>query len=139
MRVDDLVLESVEPIPPFTFKWPDGKTVEAYDTGWRATAVVDGKSYAVRHGLTNRVTYGRSRRRATTWINQSFLEGVACDDYELSRCLASLITRDKKVLTESAQVGAAYEGFNLVRYKDEVTGKAVYSWIAAKIREDDVR
>ena len=140
MRVGELVLENLEEIPAFSHRWPDG-TVELYDKAWRATAVVGGKRHVIKHGLSYRVTYGRRLRRGATWLNQTIVEGIEADDYATSHALVSLLRRSGKILAELAQVGDAFDGFEVVRYADEVTTdqSGSYSGLAVKIAEDDVR
>jgi len=131
-------LHDIRPIGPFDFRWPDA--TEHFDHGWDGTVDIDGRARRFRHGIGNRVAYGRPRVHSVTWLDgQPIVEGVETDDYERSRALISEIKRpDRKLARALSEVPEGYRRFLIVTHRDEIDAPYSRNGLAVKLREDDL-
>jgi hypothetical protein len=132
-------LLDVERIGPFEYRWPVG--TESYSHGWTFRARFAGREYRLRHGVARREAYGRERLRTVTWIGGwPSVEGVEADDYAVSGSLISLIraTGAGAMAGDARDLPRGYEGFEIVRYSDEIRAKWSRRGLAVKLDEADL-
>jgi uncharacterized HhH-GPD family protein len=134
----ETVITDVAELAAFSFFWPHGP--EEFESGWLFALVVDGASHEVRHGLGNRVVYGRRRVHTVTWLDGAVqVEGVEADDYPTTRALLSLLRTDnKKRILAKADVPTEYAAFEVVEHRLEIDATGSRHALAVKIREDDL-
>lgn len=123
----------------FTFKWP--ADVEKFEQGWEGDVTIDGTHHVVRHGLGQRVVYGRPRVHTVTWLDANVqVEGVESDDYPTTQALISRLRRpDGKLACWLDEVQRGYEGFQIVRHRTEIDAPQSPNCLAVKVREDDLQ
>lgn len=128
----------VRPTGPFDWRWPEGE--EHFASGWDYTVQWSGRTVRVRHGLGERMVYGRTRMHSVTWVNgQPAVEGVAADDYAQSRSLLSILKRpDKHHIRVRADVPPDYEAATIVVHNDEIIAPRSPASLAVKLVEDDL-
>jgi uncharacterized HhH-GPD family protein len=127
------VILSLHQIGPFEYRWPDA--TENFASGWEGTAQWGGREWRFRHGVGERLVYGRHRVHTVTWLEgQPVVEGVAADDYESSR---SLLSRVKLPSGEMArlptEVPSAYRTFEVVNHREEIDAPHSPRGLAVKI------
>lgn len=125
---------------PYDFTWWVGGGTEHFDRSWVGEAVLDGRRAKFRHGVGSRFVYGKQRVHSVTWLDgQPIVEGVAADDYALSRCLLSPVRRPDKRLARSAEeVPASLRQLPLVDHRSELDAAYSRRAIAVKIPDDNV-
>ncbi len=133
-----LEITSTKRLAPFTFQWP--AAVEEFEQGWECDVTIDGAPHVVKHGLGQRVVYGRPRVHTVTWLDAKVqVEGVEADDYPTSQALLSRVRRpDGKLVGWFDEVQRGYEGFLIVRHRSEIDAPHSPNCLAVKVREDDL-
>jgi hypothetical protein len=130
-------VQHVETIDAFSFRWPE--TVEQFESGWEGTALVEGRRLPFRHGIGGRDCFGRFRVHTCTWIaGHVSVEAAEAEDYEHSRALVSLIKRGMRDVRDEHDLPEGYEGFSIVRHRDEIHGPFARKSLAVKVRIDDL-
>ena len=104
-------------LTPFSFKWP--ADVEDFERGWECDFTIAGSHHVVRHGVGQRVVYGRPRVHTVTWLDANVhVEGAEADDYSTSQALISRLRRpDGKLARWFDEVQRGYKGFQIVRHR----------------------
>ena len=136
-----MLAELVEtaPIGDFTYRWPDQE--ESFRGGWECLAQYGPGRYRVRHGLGGRVVYGSERLHTVTFVGEApRVEGVAADDYDVSRGLMSVlrIPGARRYVREPHEIPPGYEDFEVVQHSDEIRHQNSPRSLVLKIREDDL-
>ena len=138
MTSPPISIDRVEPIGPFTYRWPAGLD-EPYERGWSVLAHVGDREVRVRHGLGRRTTYDRDRVRSVTWIELApTVEGVEADDYAQTRGLVSGLRTGKVFLRPGDLVPEEYRDFPIVDHSVEIDAPRTRRILAVKLQEDDV-
>lgn len=134
-----LEIISTKHLAPFTFRWP--AAVEEFEQGWECDVTIDGAPHVVKHGIGQRVVYGRPRVHTVTWLDATVqVEGVEADDYPTSQALISRLRRtDGKLAGWFDEVQRGYEGFLVVRHRSEIDAPHSPNCLAVKVREDDLK
>ena len=130
-------MHSVSSIGPFSWRWPDG--VEHFHHGWNAEVRISRHRLAIRHGLSRRQLFGRSRVCSATWVSgRPTVEGVEADDYEMSQALLNRIKVEKQNVRPGESVPAGYEELNIVSHREEIDAPYSPYYLAVKIAQDDI-
>ncbi len=126
-------------LTPFSFKWP--ADVEDFEQGWECDFTIAGSHHVVRHGVGQRVVYGRPRVHTVTWLDANVqVEGAEADDYPTSQALISRLRRpDGKLARWFDEVQRGYKGFQIVRHRTEIDAPHSPNCLAVKVREDDLQ
>ena len=131
-RVDSSVA-----IGPFSYRWPD--STEMFDGGWTAQVTVDGRTREVRVGVNHRDVFGGARRHVVVFVDRHpVVEGAGTDDYDESRTLVSMVRVDRHDVFDHASLPPGYEGMDVVRHRDVVSGRGARRGLAVRLREDDI-
>jgi len=129
---------SLHHISAFDYRWPDA--TEFFDYGWEGRCATPRGESSFRHGVGSREVYGRVRVHTVTWIDGApVVEGVAADDYPVTRALMSLVKLpDGSMARTPADVPGGYGEFRVVDHSAEIQAPYTRRGMAVKIRVDDV-
>ena len=125
-------------VGPFVWKWPEGE--EHFEKAWGLAVVWNARQYSLRHGLSHRHVYGRTRVHSVTWVeDQPMVEGVEADDYADSRALLSLLRiAGKKLVRTLDELPDGYDRFTWVDHRRHIAARYSRQCLALKIVEDDL-
>lgn len=139
MTISDIFIERARKIGPFSFDW--GRGVEHFRKGWEADLRAGDRAHRLRHGIGRREVFGDVRVHTVTWLDGVVrVEGVAADDYKVTRALISRLKKVNRTLVRSeGELPPGYEGyFHIVNHSEEIDAPYSPDCLAVKIREDDL-
>jgi len=136
--VSDIQITELISIRAFDYAWPTD--VERFERGWEAEGFAATQRFALGYGLTDRVAYGRARRRGVVWVGGApMVEGVEADDFKRSGALVSGIRRaDNKFARSLDEVPPEYRVFEVVDHRAEIDASYSRRIQAVKIPAEDV-
>src|SRR5437588_533366 len=115
----------------FSYRWPS--YVEQFAKGWDSIAVINGRAFRLRHGVGRRDCFGRARVHTVTWLEgEPSVEGAEAEDYPRTHALISLIKRGMRDVRDESDLPGGYNGFEIVRHRDEIHGPFARQGLAVK-------
>jgi len=123
----------------FAFRWPAAEGKELYSEQWRADLfTVDGK-HDLRVGRTERKAMGRMRRYLVAFVDgKPVVELVGADNPSSGVALTVVKDARGRLVRSRDAAPGAYAGFDLVDYRDYVTGKWARRCVAVCVKALDI-